>query len=221
MDLVDNSDTGCPVYYRRRHQNKERKAGNIGDWVHRWGGDYGAMVVLDADSIMSAESVVTLSRRLAASRGGTDSDPADHSFAQHPLRPAATVFQSLLWSGLCGGVVLLAWGVIQFLGPQCHHPHGSVCKILPPSDSVRNPPFGGHVLSHDFIEAALLRRAGWGVRFDTDIQASFEQAPPSLIDVLVRDRRWCQGNLQHMRIMFAKGLVLPTRLHLFQGSCLT
>ncbi len=69
MDLVDNSDTGCPVYYRRRHQNKERKAGNIGDWVHRWGGDYGAMVVLDADSIMSAESVVTLSRRLAASPG--------------------------------------------------------------------------------------------------------------------------------------------------------
>jgi membrane glycosyltransferase len=78
-------------------------------------------------------------------------------------------------------------------------------------------PFGGHVLSHDFIEAALLRRAGWGVRFDTDINSSFEEAPPSLIDVLIRDRRWCQGNLQHTPFMFAQGFVLPTRLHIFSG----
>ena len=79
------------------------------------------------------------------------------------------------------------------------------------------PPFGGHVLSHDFIEAALLRRAGWGVRFDTDIQSTYEESPPSLIDVMIRDRRWCQGNLQHTPFMFAQGFVLPTRLHIFSG----
>lgn len=218
MDLVDNSDTGCPVYYRRRHQNKERKAGNIGDWVHRWGGDYGAMVVLDADSIMSAESVVTLSRRLAASPGvgliqtlptivfANTLYGRLQQFSNHCFGPVYAAGLSC-WHGVSSNF----WGhnaIIrtEAFAKSCHLP------IL-----SGNPPFGGHVLSHDFIEAALLRRAGWGVRFDTDIQASFEQAPPSLIDVLVRDRRWCQGNLQHMRIMFAKGLVLPTRLHLFSG----
>jgi len=218
MDLVDTSGQGCPVYYRRRHQNKERKAGNIGDWVQRWGGDYGAMIVLDADSVMSADTVVTLSRRLAASPGIglIQTLPtivfADtlygrvQQFANHCFGPVYAAGLSC-WHGVSSNF----WGhnaIIrtQAFAQSCHLP------IL-----SGNPPFGGHVLSHDFIEAALLRRAGWGVRFDTDIPASFEQAPPSLIDVLVRDRRWCQGNLQHTRFLFAQGLVLPTRLHLFSG----
>ncbi len=218
MDLVDSNEQGCPVYYRRRHQNKERKAGNIGDWVQRWGGDYGAMIVLDADSIMSADSVVTLSRRLAAAPGVglIQTLPtivfADtlygrlQQFANHCFGPVYAAGLSC-WHGVSSNF----WGhnaIIrtQAFAQSCHLP------IL-----SGNPPFGGHVLSHDFIEAALLRRAGWGVRFDTDIPASFEQAPPSLIDVLVRDRRWCQGNLQHTRFLFAKGFVLPTRLHLFSG----
>jgi membrane glycosyltransferase len=127
-------------------------------------------------------------------------------FANHCFGPvyAAGLF---CWHGVSSNF----WGhnaIIrtQAFAQSCHLP------ILSGS-----PPFGGHVLSHDFIEAALLRRAGWGVRFDTDIPASFEQAPPSLIDVLVRDRRWCQGNLQHTRFLFARGLVLPTRLHLLSG----
>ncbi|CAN0440185.1 unnamed protein product, partial [Discosporangium mesarthrocarpum] len=79
------------------------------------------------------------------------------------------------------------------------------------------PPFGGDILSHDFVEAALLRRAGWGVRFDTDLRHSFEEAPPSLIDVMVRDRRWCQGNLQHSRIVTATGIPAASRLHMLSG----
>jgi membrane glycosyltransferase len=218
MELVDTSGQGCPVYYRRRHQNKERKAGNIGDWVQRWGGDYGAMIVLDADSVMSADSMVTLSRRLAASPGVglIQTLPtivfADtlygrvQQFANHCFGPVYAAGLSC-WHGMSSNF----WGhnaIIrtQAFAKSCHLP------IL-----TGKPPFGGHVLSHDFIEAALLRRAGWGVRFDTDIQTSFEQAPPSLIDVLVRDRRWCQGNLQHTRFLFAKGFVLPTRLHLLSG----
>ncbi|MEX1298042.1 MAG: glucans biosynthesis glucosyltransferase MdoH, partial [Desulfotignum sp.] len=193
-------------------------AGNIGDWVQRWGGDYGAMIVLDADSVMSADAVVTLSRRLAASPGVglIQTLPtivfADtlygrvQQFANHCFGPVYAAGLSC-WHGLSSNF----WGhnaIIrtQAFAQSCHLP------IL-----SGKPPFGGHVLSHDFIEAALLRRAGWGVRFDTDIRASFEQAPPSLIDVLVRDRRWCQGNLQHTRFLFAHGLVLPTRLHLFSG----
>ena len=89
------------------------------------------------------------------------------------------------------------------------------CCLLPVLRG--RPPFGGAILSHDFIEAALLRRAGWGVRFDVDINQSWEEAPPSLLDVIVRDRRWCQGNLQHSRLLFARGLTLATRLHLLTG----
>ena len=79
------------------------------------------------------------------------------------------------------------------------------------------PPFGGEIMSHDFIEAALLRRAGWEVWMAPDIGGSFEEPPPTLLDYLIRDRRWCQGNLQHLRIVFAQGLTLPSRLHLAMG----
>jgi hypothetical protein len=84
-------------------------------------------------------------------------------------------------------------------------------------DLKGKPPFGGHILSHDFVEAALLRRAGWDVYMLADLQGSYEESPPSLIDLSARDRRWCQGNLQHMRVVMAKGLKLPTRQHFATG----
>lgn len=79
------------------------------------------------------------------------------------------------------------------------------------------PPFGGHILSHDFVEAALIRRAGWSVTIAADLSGSFEECPPSIIDLAVRDRRWCQGNLQHSRIIGTKGLHWISRLHLTTG----
>ena len=78
-------------------------------------------------------------------------------------------------------------------------------------------PFGGFVLSHDFVEAALMRRGGWKVRMITDCGGSWEESPPSLIDVAVRDRRWAQGNLQHMKIVGAAGLSFISRMHLSVG----
>ncbi len=101
--------------------------------------------------------------------------------------------------------------------------HNAILRTAAFADSARlplldgKPPFGGAVLSHDFIEAALLRRAGWGVRLDTDLEGSYEEAPPSLSDVMVRDRRWCQGNLQHIKFLFAPGLAFTTRMHLLAG----
>ena len=218
LDLINNSQPLCPVYYRRRHQNSERKAGNIGDWVQRWGGDYEAMLVLDADSIMSAKSMVTLSRRLAGA-------PGVGLIQTLPTLVFANTLYSRLqqFANQCFGPIyaegLSAWHGLSsnFWG------HNAIIRTKAFAESCHLPilsgkaPFGGHVLSHDFIEAALLRRAGWGVRFDTDIEASFEEAPPSLIDVMIRDRRWCQGNLQHSAFMFARGFSLPTRLHLLSG----
>ena len=79
------------------------------------------------------------------------------------------------------------------------------------------PPFGGHIMSHDFVEAALIRRAGWTVYMLPDLQGSYEESPPSLIDLATRDRRWCQGNLQHVRVIGAAGLTWPTRQHFATG----
>ncbi|ODN66787.1 glucans biosynthesis glucosyltransferase MdoH [Methylophaga muralis] len=218
LDLVNKDESGCPVYYRRRQNNSERKAGNIGDWVQRWGGAYEAMIVLDADSVMSGECMLKLSQRMAASPGvgliqtlptiikANTLYGRLQQFANHCFGPIYAEGLSA-WHGLSSNF----WGHNAIIRTRAFA-ESSHLPILP-----GKPPFGGHVLSHDFIEAALLRRAGWGVRFDTDIQATFEESPPSLIDVMIRDRRWCQGNLQHTPFMFAQGFVLPTRLHIFSG----
>lgn len=218
LDIVNGNLKQCPVYYRRRQDNRERKAGNIADWVQNWGGAYEAMLVLDADSIMSGDSLLCLSSRLAAAPGVglIQSLPT--------IVRAQTLYGRLQqFANQCFGPIyaegLSAWHGLSsnFWG------HNAIIRTKAFAESCSlpiikgKPPFGGHVLSHDFIEAAMLRRSGWGVRFDTDIKHSYEEAPPSLVDVLIRDRRWCQGNLQHTPFMFAQGFVLPTRLHIFSG----
>lgn len=216
--VVMDADASCPVYYRRRADNSERKAGNIADWVRRWGGDYEAMIILDADSIISADTLITLTRRMAAA-------PGVGLIQSLPriVRATSLYGRAQQFANQCYGPIyargLAAWHGLSsnFWG------HNAIVRTRAFAESCSlpllrgRPPFGGAVLSHDFIEAALLRRAGWGVRFDVDIEQSWEEAPPSLLDVLIRDRRWCQGNLQHSRVLFARGLTLPTRLHLLTG----
>ncbi|TCO76803.1 glucans biosynthesis glucosyltransferase MdoH [Chromatocurvus halotolerans] len=216
--VILDADASCPVYYRRRADNRERKAGNIADWVRRWGGDYEAMIILDADSIISADTLITLTRRMAAA-------PGVGLIQSLPriVRATSLYGRAQQFANQCYGPIyargLAAWHGLSsnFWG------HNAIVRTRAFAESCSlpllrgRPPFGGAVLSHDFIEAALLRRAGWGVRFDVDIEQSWEEAPPSLLDVLIRDRRWCQGNLQHSRVLFARGLTLPTRLHLLTG----
>jgi len=216
--LIAASQISCPVYYRHRSQNSERKAGNIADWVMRWGGDWEAMLVLDADSLIAPDTIIEMARRLA-------SDPGLGLLQTLPAIAGARSLYARLqqFANRCYGPIfgngLAAWHGRNgnFWG------HNAIIRTAAFAGAARlpelsgRPPFGGHVLSHDFIEAALVQRAGWGVRIDTDLTGSYEQAPPSLIDVLVRDRRWCQGNLQHVRFLFARGLTWPTRLHLLTG----
>ena len=216
--IVAPTDAACPVFYRRRADNSERKAGNIADWVRRWGGAYEAMVVLDADSIISPDTLVRLSRRLAAAPGIGLIQTLPRIVRARSLYGRAQQFANQCYGPIYGGG-LAAWHGLSsnFWG------HNAVLRTRAFAASCSlpllkgKPPFGGAVMSHDFIEAALLRRAGWGVRFDVDLQQSWEEAPPSLVDVLVRDRRWCQGNLQHSRFLFARGLTLTSRLHLLTG----
>jgi membrane glycosyltransferase len=206
------------LFYRRRRKNVSRKAGNVADFVTRWGAGYPQMVVLDADSLMTADAIV----RLAAAM---ETDPDAGIIQSLPLivnrntlfarlqqfaaRVAGPVIAAglTLWMGRDGNY----WGHNAIIRTRAFADH---CGM---PDLAGRPPFGGHILSHDFVEAALMRRAGWAVYMLPTLGGSFEESPPSLIDLATRDRRWCQGNLQHIRILPSKGFVLASRQHFFTG----
>lgn len=216
--ILNHDVNGCPIYYRRRLNNAERKAGNVSEWVTRFGKDYECMVVLDADSLVSAECLLSMSRRMAA-------EPSLGLIQTLPTIIRADTLYSRIqqFANQCFGPIYAA-GLTTWHGNASNFwGHNAIIRTKAFAEACGLPilqgkaPFGGHVMSHDFIEAALLRRAGWGVRFDTDLQSSYEEAPPSLIDVIVRDRRWCQGNLQHKAFVTAKGLHPISRVHLLTG----
>ncbi len=206
------------VHYRRRPKNTSRKAGNIADFVTRWGGAYEHMVVLDADSLMTAHAIVTLAAAMEA-------DPDAGIIQSLPLiinrntlfarlqQFAARVYGPVIAAGLAAwmGRDGNYWGHNAILRTKAFADH---CGL---PDLRGRPPFGGHILSHDFVEAALIRRAGYSVTMLPTLGGSFEESPPSLIDVGVRDRRWCQGNLQHVRVLFARGLHPASRQHFATG----
>ncbi|WP_341870284.1 glucans biosynthesis glucosyltransferase MdoH [Paracoccus shanxieyensis] len=207
-----------PVWYRRRHDNKGRKAGNVADFVMRWGGRYDQMVVLDADSIIGATTIKTLSARMNA-------DPAIGLLQTMPMLVGGqSIFARLTqFAGRIYGPAI-ARGVSAWSGDSGNFwGHNALIRVsafaqccgLP--EFPGRPPFGGHILSHDFVEAALLRRAGWKVRLDHDLRDSFEGSPPTLLDMAVRERRWAQGNLQHARLIFSRGFTWTNRAHFIIG----
>jgi len=206
------------IYYRRRRKNTSRKAGNIADFVTRWGGRYAHMLVLDADSVMSGDAVA----RLAAAM---EADPDSGIIQSLPLIiNRNTMFARLQqFAARIAGPVLAA-GLAAWMGRDGNYwGHNAIIRTrafadhcgLP--DLAGRPPLGGHILSHDFVEAALLRRAGYAVYMLPTLGGSYEESPPSLIDLATRDRRWCQGNLQHSRLIGARGFVWPTRQHFATG----
>jgi membrane glycosyltransferase len=207
-----------PVWYRRRWHNTGRKAGNVEEFVKRWGGRYDYMIVLDADSLMSAETLVELVRRMQgdAHLGILQTVPMLHG--HFSLFSRIQQFAGRVYGGI------IARGVAAWSGHEGNYwGHNAIIRVAAFAEACGMPqlpgrkPFGGHVLSHDFVEAALMRRAGWKVRMAPDLDGSWEESPPSLIDVAVRDRRWAQGNLQHSKIIGADGLSTVSRGHFFIG----
>jgi membrane glycosyltransferase len=206
------------VYYRRRLENKHKKAGNIADFVTRWGGHYEHMIVLDADSTMSGETLLTLARAMTA-------DPKAGIIQTVPaLHRRNTLFARMQqFAGRVYGPVIAA-GLAAWHGRDGNYwGHNAIIRTRAFAEAAGLPeltgrkPFGGHIMSHDFIEAALIRRAGFAVYMLPSLGGSYEEAPPSLDDLAGRDRRWCQGNLQHSKIVGAKGLHWASRAHLIQG----
>jgi len=214
----DRSDDLPPIYYRRRLNNTRRKTGNIEDFVERWGGAYGFMVTLDADSIVDARTIWHLTRRL-------DARPRTALIQAPPkLVRGQTLFARL--TQFAGDVYgpLSAAGIAYWAGGEGNYwGHNAIIRLNAfarccglPRLSGREP-LGGEILSHDFVEAALLRRYGWRVEMAWDLGGSYEEPPPTLSDFMVRDRRWCQGNLQHGRIVVARRLHWVSRVHMLTG----
>jgi len=215
---------GVNLYYRRREQNTDRKVGNIADWVSRWGGGFEAMLVLDADSLMTGRAIARLANALSR-------DPGAGLIQSYPqLIGAQSVFGRMqqFANGVHGAA--LAEGLSRWVGHEGNYwGHNAILRTrafaasagLPHLRSPLGRRLGGRdklIMSHDFVEAGLLARAGWSVRFLPRIQGSYEETPPTLIDHIQRDRRWCQGNLQHLNLLRAKGFRAVSRFHLLHGA---
>jgi membrane glycosyltransferase len=217
--LADRLRPVISVYYRRRRENVARKSGNIRDWIERFGGAYASFVVLDADSLMAGETLVRLARAMQINPragliqtvprlvGGRTIFQQLQQFAAGVYGPAAAAGLAT-WQGGSGNY----WGHNAIIRTQAF----AAAAGLPELQGRR--PFGGHILSHDFVEAALLQRAGWEVHMVPSAPGSYEGAPPSLVDLAVRDRRWAQGNLQHLAIVGAPTLSTMGRVHLAMGA---
>lgn len=203
------------IVYRRREANTGFKAGNIHDFCRRWGREHELMVLLDADSLMSGEAIVRLARmmerhpRIGILQALTAGLPSTAAFArifQFGMRHAMRVFTvgQAWWAGDCGPF----WG------------HNAIVRIKPFREACRlpvlpgRPPLGGHVLSHDHVEASFMRRAGYEVRVLPLEGGSWEENPPTIVDFMKRELRWCQGNMQFMRFMGLPGLRLTSRFQL-------
>jgi membrane glycosyltransferase len=206
------------VWYRRRSDNVGRKVGNLHDFVTRWGGRYDFMVVLDADSILAPETLVTLVREMAA-------DPNLGLLQTVPrLAGGKTLFARLQqFAGRVYGPVV-ARGIASWQGDDGNYwGHNAIIRVRAFAAAAGLPvlpgkkPFGGAILSHDFVEAALLRRAGWAVRMLPTLGGSWEDSPPSLLDVAARDRRWAQGNIQHLAVILSQGFTWSNRAHMAIG----
>ncbi len=219
QSLRDTAPQGFSVYYRRRADNIDKKVGNLLDWITGWGAAYQGMVVLDADSLMTGRAIDRLASELSA-------DPDAGLIQTFPMLIGAdTLFARLQqFSNIAYGW-LLAEGLALWAQYEGNYwGHNAIIRTRAFAECAGLPHLRGRggreelILSHDFVEAGLLRRAGWRVRFLPRVSGSFEETPSTLIDYVLRDRRWCRGNLQHLRLLGTAGLHPVSRFHLFHGA---
>ncbi len=207
------------IFYRRRKVRIERKSGNVADFLRRWGSRYEFMISLDADSLMAGETLVKL----------VELAERHPDAAMIQTVPAAMNRKSLLarmqqFSSRAYGPMFAAGLHYWQLGDGQYWGHNTVIRVKPFMDHCGLPrlpgvePLGGEILSHDFVEAALLGRAGWTLWLAYDLEGSFEEVPSTLLEEMKRDRRWCQGNLQHLRLLFTEGLFGAHRMLFLNGA---
>ncbi|MFZ1105079.1 MAG: glucans biosynthesis glucosyltransferase MdoH [Hyphomicrobiaceae bacterium] len=206
---------GERIVYRRRDKNTAFKAGNVRDFCERWGKDFTLMLPLDADSLMAGPEIVRLTRMMQAYpkigilQSLVVGMPSASGFAR--------IFQFGMRHGMRSYTMGQAWWVGE-CGP--YWGHNALVRIAPfvehcglPMLSGK-PPLGGHVLSHDQVEATLMRRAGYEVRVLPEECGSWEENPPTMLEFAQRDVRWCQGNMQYTKLLDLPGLYAMSRFQL-------
>ncbi|WP_052223040.1 glucans biosynthesis glucosyltransferase MdoH [Novosphingobium malaysiense] len=212
------AEAPIPVYYRRREKNIARKPGNIAEWVRRFGAAYECMLVLDADSVMSGDAIVGMAAIM-------EERPSIGLLQTVPMIiNARTLFQRWMrFASEAYGPIASA-GLLWWSGSEANFwGHNAIVRTRAFAESCGLPelpgkgPFSGHIMSHDMLESALLRRRGWAVHM-VMIGGSYEEYPPTIVDHAIRDRRWMQGNLQHLRLLGTSGLHWTSRLHLLIGA---
>ena len=206
------------IFYRKRRQQINKKAGNVADFLRRWGKNYRYMVVLDADSIMTGRALVQLVAMMEKNPQAGIIQTAPRIVHGETLYARLQSFANRLYSPLfLAGLNYWQQHDGNYWG------HNAIIRVQPFIDHCALPdlpgsePFGGRILSHDFVEAALMRRAGWAVWLAGEIEGSYEEGPPTLIDSAKRDRRWCQGNMQHAWLLTTRGFRPANRFHLLMG----
>lgn len=206
------------LYYRRRPKNVARKSGNIEDFCTKWGANYDFMIVLDADSLLEGETMVKMSQLMQA-------NPKTGIIQAPPmcLNGRSLFARVQQFAGKIYGPIVSAGLAYWQVGDSNYWGHNAIIRVAAFMDCCGLPvlkgkaPFGGHILSHDFVEAALIRRGGWAAWLLPELKGSYEECPPTMIDFAMRDRRWCQGNMQHLKVLVSKGLHPISRVHFTIG----
>ena len=217
-DLCRAVDGFGRVFYRWRRHRIKRKSGNIADFCRRWGSKYRYMVILDADSVMSGQCLMRLLRLMEANPSAGIIQTAPHASGRETLYARMQQFATRVY-----GPLFTAGLHFWQLGESHYWGHNAIIRVAPfmRHCALRRLPgrgrLSGEILSHDFVEAALMRRAGWGVWIAYDLLGSYEEMPPNLLDELQRDRRWCQGNLMNFRLFLLKGLHIAHRAVFMSG----
>ncbi|MBA1289969.1 glucans biosynthesis glucosyltransferase MdoH [Pseudomonas japonica] len=207
LDVCRETKGFGKIFYRRRRRRVKRKSGNLDDFCRRWGSDYRYMVVLDADSVMSGECLTSLVRLMEATPDAGIIQTAPKASGMDTLYARLQQFATRVY-----GPLFTAGLHFWQLGESHYWGHNAIIRMKPFIEHCALAPlpgkgaFSGSILSHDFVEAALMRRAGWGVWIAYDLPGSYEELPPNLLDELKRDRRWCHGNLMNFRLFLVKGM---------------
>ena len=218
FELCKKIDAFGRIFYRKRKINLNKKSGNIADFCRRWGNKYRYMIVLDADSLLTGDCMLQLTKLM-------EENPSTGIIQTSPeVINAETNFQRLMqFSGKIHSGIFGVGANYWQLNSSPFWGHNAIIRLKAFMENCGLPALpklgavGGRILSHDTIEAALIRKAGYSVWFAYDLEGSYEESPPNIIDSLKRDQRWCQGNLQHFWFLFAKGLKFTSRIHILLG----
>ncbi|CAN5788967.1 glucans biosynthesis glucosyltransferase MdoH [soil metagenome] len=214
---ADNADVR--IYYRWRQRRAHRKSGNVADFCRRWGKNYRYMVVLDADSVMSGDCMQNMVRLMEAHPKAGIIQTAPQASGLETVHARAQQF-----AGRTTGRLFTTGMQFWQLGESHYWGHNAIIRVEPfmKHCALAALPgkggLSGDIMSHDFVEAALMRRAGYHTWLVPDLAGSYEQQPPNLLEELKRDRRWCQGNLQNARLMAEPGLHRVHRAMLATGA---